>query len=395
VAALAVLAGGVRATDEALRKKALAFNDVTGDDSARAEIRALLRDPAGTRKLLAEAARMAGEKEQPLHLNAVYLLARTAQALKETDAGLALYRVYAGQAQQLQSARKLAQAYDGLIQMLYDAGQYDECVKTCRQFLDLEGDDLAPLKPAVQRRRVLALAKLGEVDKANRILDRMIDANPHDYLNVEMRARLLRELNKTDQAARVYLDILEQVKKDDELKKETRETYVTDLRYALSGVYIDLRAADKAAEQLLLLLEKDPDNPTYNNDLGYVWADHNLNLDQAEKHIRRALAEDRKQRRQDGDDDHDQPAYLDSLGWVLYKQKKYKEAKEPLLKATADPDGQDVVLYDHLGDVLWALGEKAEAKSAWKKATEVAGAARRDQERKAEVEKKLKERADR
>jgi tetratricopeptide (TPR) repeat protein len=169
------------------------------------------------------------------------------------------------------------------------------------------------------------------------------------------------------------------------------------VRYALSGVYIDLRQADKAAEQLKILLEAEPDNPTYNNDLGYIWADFDMNLEEAEKLIRRALTEDRKQRKQDGvegDDDKDHPAYLDSLGWVLYREKKYKEAKEALQKAVADVDGQDVVLYDHLGDVLWALGEKTEATATWKKAIEIAGVNKRDKTRKEEVEKKLKEKTE-
>jgi tetratricopeptide (TPR) repeat protein len=392
LALLAVGASGLQAAgDAALRKKALALNELTGEEPARAVIRELLRDPAAARKLLAEAAEMAQAKEPPFNLNAAYVLGRTAHGLKDYDASLTFYKLYIDQAMKLESGAKLVRAYG----WLYDIERYDECVKACRAFLDLTSDDAAALKPAVQRRRVLALAKLGEVDRANRILDRMIDDNPHNWINVELRAKMLRELGKQEEAVKAYLDLMDAVKKDDALKKEVREAYLADVRYALSGVYIDLRQPDKATEQLKILLEKDPDNPSYNNDLGYVWADFDMNLAEAEKLIRRALDEDRKQRRQDGatgDEDRDHPAYLDSLGWVLYREKKYKEAKEALLKATADVDGQDVVLYDHLGDVLWALGEKSAAAEAWKKALEAAGSGKRDQSRKAEVEKKLKER---
>jgi len=146
---------------------------------------------------------------------------------------------------------------------------------------------------------------------------------------------------------------------------------------------------------LKALLVKDPDNPSYLNDLGYIWADHDKNLDEAEKLIRKALDEDRKQRRKANPDikpeeDKDIGAYLDSLGWVLFKQKKYKEAKKYLLQAIETEDGKHVEIYDHLGETHLALGEKAEAIAAWKKGVEVAGPSKREQERKSVVEKKLK-----
>lgn len=48
--------------DEALRKRALGFNKVTGDDPIKGEVKALLADKATAKKLLAVAAKMAEEK---------------------------------------------------------------------------------------------------------------------------------------------------------------------------------------------------------------------------------------------------------------------------------------------------------------------------------------------
>src|SRR6202163_3355053 len=112
--------------------------------------------------------------------------------------------------------------------------------------------------------------------------------------------------------------------------------------------------------------------------------------------IRKAIDEERKQRKKDPElkpeEDKDNAAYLDSLGWVLYKEKKYKEAKQYLQQAVQDQeDGQNCEIYDHLAEVHIALGEKADAVAAWKKAIEVAKTTRRDKQVKAEVEKKLKE----
>ena len=111
--------------------------------------------------------------------------------------------------------------------------------------------------------------------------------------------------------------------------------------------------------------------------------------------IRKAIDEDRKLRKKDKElrpeEDKDNAAYLDSLGWVLFKKKKYKEAKEELLKAVQDKkSGQHIEIYDHLGDVCMELGEKDQAIAAWKKGLESATSSKRDQKRKAEVEKKMK-----
>ena len=143
------------------------------------------------------------------------------------------------------------------------------------------------------------------------------------------------------------------------------------------------------------LLVREPNNPTFNNDLGFIWADRGLNLPESEKLIRKAIDEDRKARRKANpelkpEEDRDNAAYLDSLGWVLFKQGKAKEAKPYLLDAVKDKDNASLEVWDHLGDVHSALGEKAEAVAAWKKGIAAATDRKRDRKRKAEVEKKLR-----
>src|SRR5262249_38730474 len=125
------------------------------------------------------------------------------------------------------------------------------------------------------------------------------------------------------------------------------------------------------------------------------WADHDMNLAESEKLIRKAIEEDRRQRRKANPDlkpelDKDNPAYLDSLGWVLFKQKKYKEAKPLFLQAVQEEEGKHVEIDDHLAEVHMALGEKADAVAVWKKALEVADTSKREQQRRTAVEKKLK-----
>ena len=122
------------------------------------------------------------------------------------------------------------------------------------------------------------------------------------------------------------------------------------------------RRIEKAASQLQELLKDEPDNATYHNDLGYIWADHDMKLDEAEKLIRKALDLDKEERLKINpsakpEELQRNAAYLDSLGWVLFKKKKYKEALEPLLEAIKQEEGQHVEIFDHVGDVYSSFGE--------------------------------------
>jgi len=157
-----------------------------------------------------------------------------------------------------------------------------------------------------------------------------------------------------------------------------------------------MKKVDKATDILQQLVKKKPEHPGYNNDLGYIWADNDINLEEAEKLIRKALDLDaglraklRAAERLAPEDDHENGAYLDSLAWVLFKKKQYKEAKDILLKAVDDKDSQHIEIYDHLGDVYLALGETQKAVEAWRKGLEVVGEGRREAERKSIVEKKI------
>jgi len=73
--------------------------------------------------------------------------------------------------------------------------------------------------------------------------------------------------------------------------------------------------------------------------VGYVLADHDRELSDAEKLITQALAKD-----------PDNGAYIDSYGWVLYRLGRFPEAREQLEKAVKLTAG-DPVVREHLGDV--------------------------------------------
>lgn len=381
------------------RQRVLALNEITGNDAILGKVKELTAKPDDTKKLLAAARDLLRDKAGLIGRNTSLLLAMVAENLKQPDTAIELYKLHAAQALRMSSERGLATAYLGLIQVYLDSKRFKDVEQTCREFLALESeedDSLDRIKPIVYRRMVQAIAKQGAVDRALKMIDEQIKAQPKNWLHVSLKAQVLRDVERYDDAAKTYLDLIDRIGKDKNLDDDDKKELIAEYRYFLSGIYTEMNKVDRATEQLKTLLAEDPSNPTYNNDLGFIWADRGMNLVEAERLIRKALAEDKKLRRKlaggiTPKDDRDNAAYLDSLGWVLFKQGKVKEAKPYLLEAVKDPDGQHLEIFDHLADVHLALGETAEAIAAWKKGLETATDSRRDKKRKVEVEKKLKE----
>jgi Tfp pilus assembly protein PilF len=182
---------------------------------------------------------------------------------------------------------------------------------------------------------------------------------------------ILTQAGKNEEAIAHYKRLLERFPNNDDLVKLARSS--------LSGIYVTLEDYAKGEAELEILLEKDPDDPGVNNDLGYLYADQGKNLEKAEAMIRKAVTEE-----------PNQYAYLDSLGWVLFKRGKVKEAVVPLEKAAALPNGgADATIVDHLGDVYFRLHDYAKAKGAWEKAAKILAEAQPPDKRLAEVRKKL------
>jgi tetratricopeptide (TPR) repeat protein len=390
---------------------------LTGNEVMQGQVQLILADKKKAHEVLQTARALAEAKKHIPNYNAAVVLAEVASELKDLKNGEFFFRLCAGQAVKLQSTRKLLQSYGGLIDLLYENKKYDASARICRELLELKTDDGKPriyvravttqfgdtdiveddsfdpakgLRSGVHRLLIQAIAKQGKVEQALKLVENLIRANDH-WLERQLKAWVLREAGRFAEAAQVYQDVIERVAKDKKLDPADRDSYQDRYRYILSNVYVDMEQIDKASEQLQALIKRHPDDPGYYNDLGYIWADRDLKLPEAEELIRKALDLDRQRRKKDPKraGELDNGAYLDSLGWVLFKQKKYKEAKEALVKAVEDKKSQHIEIYDHLGDVHMILGERDAALAAWRKGLEVAGEGRRDQQRRALVEKKL------
>ncbi len=127
------------------------------------------------------------------------------------------------------------------------------------------------------------------------------------------------------------------------------------LRYSRSIVAERLDNLAEAEADLRSILASDPDNSTALNALGYMLANRTERYEEAADLIARALALN-----------PDEPAILDSWGWVKYRLGEYDEALEYLQRAyRAFPDPE---VAAHLGEVLWVMGRDEAAVAIWDRA---------------------------
>lgn len=129
-----------------------------------------------------------------------------------------------------------------------------------------------------------------------------------------------------------------------------------------------------AEADFLKALDLQPDEPHVLNYLGYSWIDKGINLERAQKMVNKAV----EQLPDDGD-------IVDSQGWVYFRLGNYRSAVEILQKAVV-LHPEEATINEHLGDALWMVGRKEEARYQWQRALNF----NPEPDQKTELEKKLK-----
>ncbi len=135
-----------------------------------------------------------------------------------------------------------------------------------------------------------------------------------------------------------------------------------------SDFYFDFGAASEqagriedAAKLFRRSIAMDPASAARSyNYLGYMWVDRNENLEEADQLIRRAV-----------ELEPNNGAYIDSLGWLYFRQGKYEDALATLLRAAEHLPEPDAVVFDHIADACLKLGRTSEAVLYWKKALSI------------------------
>lgn len=350
---------------------------------ARAMV-AVLKDDASLVKSLLQVVRPHLRSGTKLTRETTYFLAVLAARTHQTDDAENLYQDCLNSDVRLQPELE-ASVYGGLLRVLWVGRKYDRVVEVCRR----------GLRQAQATNRILfhtdlakALSVLGKNDEALAAADEAVknaDDDSRLYCR-DLRVRLLGQAGQFDRAVSEGMALL---------KEFTQPKEVREIRYTLSNVYSTAKDFPKSEEQLQKILKDDPNDATANNDLGYIMADQGKNLDEAERMIRKAIDLDREQKKASTspDDEKENAAYLDSLGWVLFRRGRFEEARTWMEKAAALLEGaEDPVVWDHLGDVYFRLHETARARTVWEKAVDLykSEKRRKPDDRLQEIRHKLK-----
>jgi tetratricopeptide (TPR) repeat protein len=253
------------------------------------------------------------------------------------------------------------EAYSAYIRVLWLANRPADVADVCRDALR-RGSDVNVNQVFFYFHLALARAEQGKAEEALAAADSAIEQAPAtSRLEVRLRKHLvLRVLGRWDDAIEYGKKLLEEF--------DTPEDR-PHVRHSQASAYWGAKKPAEAEKLLRAILDDDPDDAAACNDLGYYLADQGRDLGEAERLIRHAVTVSRIERRKAGEPEPDNAAYLDSLGWVLFRQGKLVDAKAELEKASRLPFGAtDPTVWDHLGDVRFRLNDKAGAKAAWEQA---------------------------
>lgn len=223
----------------------------------------------------------------------------------------------------------------------------------------------------------LSHIEIGEYDQALRILD-SINPDSEFYseslvqkaFTHEKKKNLVKSLQFAKQAYghqpnnRIIVNYLGSVYRRLDRSREAIKIYKKFLRsnpndeaiyYSLGATYYSMEEEEKSINTMKELIKINPSHADALNFIGYTYADMGVNLDEAEDLIKRALKIS-----------PNKGYIIDSLGWVYYKKRRYKEATQLLEKAASlQPD--DPAIMEHLGDLYKDRGDTLKALEYYKR----------------------------
>lgn len=202
--------------------------------------------------------------------------------------------------------------------------------------------------PSVVFMSILSELQLGRPE-ASEILLKML---PESARFAEIRAHVFSVLGKDKEAFKI---LSESIEKSPRIPDQKLYFFWLALAIKAESPAVQLKCLETLKKKL------DTKDTEAANSIGYTYADLNKNLPEAEKLIAYALSKKT-----------DSPEYLDSMAWVLFRMKKFKQAAVYIEKAISkDGEYPNAVLADHAGDIFHALGNKKKALSYWKMALKI------------------------
>ncbi len=199
--------------------------------------------------------------------------------------------------------------------------------------------------PALARASSL-LAENGQLEDAIDRIRRLREANPRQAENFWLlEVNLLLDQEQQQQALSTATEALEEHPDN------------IEIRYARAMLYDGIGQPAYAEADLKHILEQEPENAVALNALGYILTTRTDRLREARGYIEKALRLD-----------PNNPAILDSMGWVLFLEGQLEPALEYLSRAwAAFPDPE---VAAHYGEALWMNGAEEQARIIWQEGLE-------------------------
>ncbi len=222
-----------------------------------------------------------------------------------------------------------------LAQVAEEEGRFEEAIQRYKAVPEGERNWLAQIRVA------FIMGKMGKVGEARRYLADLPAVTIEQRVQVrQAEAQLLRDANDLEGAYAVLLQAV----------KEHPDN--SDLLYDTAMVAEKLGRIDDAEARLRRVVELKPNDPHALNGLGYTLVDRTPRVTEGFALIERAHKLS-----------PDDPFILDSMGWALFKLGRYAEAETYLRRALKErPDAE---IAAHLGEVLWAAGQRERAQEIW------------------------------
>jgi len=203
-----------------------------------------------------------------------------------------------------------------------------------------------PADPAIRENEALLLGENGQTDEAVNMLRAQLTSSEVDrdtYLNIAQIYERGRRYKEAEEAARAA-EVLPGQPRDNEM-----------VWFLLGAIYERQKFFDRAEVEFKKVLAVNPHNAAVLNYYGYMLGDLGQRLDEAQSLVERALKEEPFN-----------GAYLDSLGWIYFKENKLAEAETTLRKAL-QRESHDATIHSHLGDLYAKTGRTDLAAEEWEK----------------------------
>lgn len=275
-------------------------------------------------------------------------------------------------------------------QVYYQARQLTQAKKLLKQFLDVQTQRREALSDAetdAQGQSAdarIMLAQIYEEEQNYRAAISQLEKidDPSAQLQIQMQIAVLHGKNGNEAKATALLKSLQSEEEDDAVRIRLTQALIYRnagkadqairylrqadndmprnalIKYELAMMYEQQGSFEEMETLLREVIALKPSSPEAYNALGYVFADRNMHLDEAQLLLDRAVALA-----------PDNPFILDSMGWLQFRLGNLELALEYLENAFELSEQADIAA--HLGEVLWVKGEKNRARDIFIKGREL------------------------